>query len=116
MKYRYFLFENKKVIASGITDVIGTQQQADTCPVTGPPVSHLSKLYYQRQDLMVSELDRVWGKPLAVQKIANGMENRIYEIRNPYPENMKYRYFLSKDGKVVGSGISQTPVCDVGIQ
>lgn len=85
-------------------------------PLTGPPVSHLSKLYYQRHNLMVSELDKVWGKPLAVQKIANGMENRIYEISRPYPSSMKYRYFLSKDGKVVGSGISQTPVCDTGAQ
>jgi hypothetical protein len=116
MKYRYFLFKDKKVIASGITDVIGTQKEADTCPLTGPPVSHLSKLYYERNDLMVNELDRVWGKPLAVQKIANGMENRVYEIANPYPASMKYRYFLSKNGKVVGSGISQTPVCDIGVQ
>ncbi len=115
LKYRYFLIQSGMVLASGVTDIIGTQEKADTCGVSGPPVSRLSKLYYQRHHLTVEEVDKVWGKPIAVQPIDNGMENRVYEISNPYPANMKYRYFLSKNGKVVASGISETPVCDIGI-
>ncbi|HDI58951.1 MAG TPA: hypothetical protein ENF48_01110 [Desulfobacteraceae bacterium] len=115
LKYRYFLIQDGRVLASGVTDIIGTQEKADTCGVTGPPVGRLSKLYYQRYSLTVDEVEKVWGKPIAVQKIDNGMENRVYEIPNPYPADMKYRYFLSKDGKVVASGISETVICDIGI-
>lgn len=115
MKYRYFLIHGGMVMASGITDIIGTQEKADTCGLTGPPVGRLSKVYYENNKLTVAEVDKVWGKPLAVQKIDNGMENRIYEIDNPYPANLKYRYFLTKNGAVVASGISETPICDIGI-
>jgi hypothetical protein len=115
MKYRYFLIQNNMVLASGITDIIGTQEKADTCGLTGPPVGRLSKVYYENNKLTVEEVDKVWGKPLAVQKIDNGMENRIYEIDSPYPATLKYRYFLARNGAVVASGISETPVCDIGI-
>jgi hypothetical protein len=98
-----------------VTDIIGTQESADTCGASGPPVGRLSKLYYQRHNLTVEEVEKVWGQPVLVQEIDNGMENRVYEIANPYPADMKYRYFLSKNGKVVASGISETLICDIGI-
>jgi hypothetical protein len=115
LKYRYFLIQNGMVLASGVTDIIGTQESADTCGASGPPVGRLSKLYYQRHNLTVEEVEKIWGQPVLVQEIDNGMENRVYEIANPYPADMKYRYFLSKNGKVVASGISETLICDIGI-
>ena len=116
LKYRYFTFKDGMVLASGVTDIIGTEKEAATCSSDGPPVAQLSKLYYGKVTLKADELAKTWGQPVLVQKLDNGMENRVYRIRNPYPEQFKYRYFLISNGRVVASGVSETVACDIGVQ
>ena len=116
LKYRYFTLKDGMVLASGVTDVIGTENEAATCGPDGPPAAQLSKLYYGKFTLAADEVAKTWGQPVLVQKLDNEMENRVYRIKNPYPEQFKYRYFLISGGKVVASGISETAACDIGVQ
>ncbi len=116
LKYRYFTIKDGMVLASGVTDIIGTENEAATCGTEGPPAAQLSKLYYGKFNLTAEEVAKTWGQPVLVQKLDNGMENRVFRIPNPYPEQFKYRYFLMRNGKVVASGVSETAACDIGLQ
>ena len=116
LKYRYFTIKDGMVLASGVTDIIGTENEAATCGTEGPPAAQISKLYYGKFTLTAADVAKTWGQPVLVQKLDNGMENRVFRIPNPYPEQFKYRYFLIRNDKVVASGVSETASCDIGLQ
>ena len=116
LKYRYFTIKDGMVLASGVTDIIGTEKEAAACGTEDPPVAQISKLFYGKFTLTAADVAKTWGQPVLVQKLDNGMENRVFRIPNPYPEQFKYRYFLIRNEKVVASGVSETATCDIGIQ
>jgi len=65
----------------------------------------LSRSYYARHPMSSEEVSRVWGAPVAVIPMDEGIEKRIYAIQNPATD-LKYRYFLVKEGQVFASGIT----------
>ena len=67
----------------------------------------LSRAYYVQHPMSSAEVAKAWGDPVAVVPLDGGIEKRVYRIQNPYTD-LKYRYFLVKDGMVLASGISDT--------
>ena len=51
-------------------------------------------------------MEKVWGEPVDIAVLDGGVERRTYMIQSPYTD-LKYRYFLIKDGIVVASRISR---------
>ena len=66
----------------------------------------LSEQYYQKFPLKAEKLDPIWGKPVLVETLDNGLERRVYEIEAPYPASLRYRYFLIQRGMVLASGVT----------
>lgn len=67
----------------------------------------LSRSYYRHHPRSVPAVEQVWGTPVNTVALGNGVEKRIYAIKKPYTD-LKYRYFLIKDGMVLASGITDT--------
>lgn len=105
LKYRYFLIQGGRVLASGLTDSAAGAEQDQRNFEQGFTPSDISKTYYEKHPMPVDELDRIWGRPIAVDKATDGAERRVYEISDPFTD-FRYRYFLVRDGLVVASRIS----------
>ena len=105
LKYRYFLIQGGTVLASGLTDSLSGAGQEQNDLVQGFVPSDISKTYYEKHPMSVGELDRIWGRPLAVDTAADGAERRVYEISDPFTD-FRYRYFLIRNDRVVASRIS----------
>jgi len=105
LKYRYFLFRDGMVLASGITD-IGKEAPADAHQqsVDFNP-SDLSKAFYANNRTTVTHIDNTWGKPLRVKDMPDGTQVRVYAIQAPYTD-FNFRKFIVQDGIVVASRIS----------
>jgi hypothetical protein len=67
----------------------------------------LSRTYYTDHPRYVQEVEQVWGKPVDVSLLNDGIERRTYTIQSPYTDFI-YRYFLIRDDMVVASGITDT--------
>jgi hypothetical protein len=105
LKYRYFLFKDGMVLASGLTD-IGKETSSDEQRQTvGFHPSDLSEVYYAQNRTPVEHIDSMWGEPLRVKEMPDGTQVRVYAIQHPYTD-FKYRKFIVRDGIVVGSRIS----------
>lgn len=50
------------------------------------------------------ESEAVWGKPVAIQKLDNGLERRFYKTDNTM--KIGFRYFVYRDGRVIDGGIT----------
>lgn len=70
-----------------------------------------SREYYDRHPMSTTEVSTVWGNPVEVLHLADGIEKRVYKIQNPY-SGMRYRYFIIQDGMVLASGVSDAIVTD----
>lgn len=68
---------------------------------------NLSRSFYAHHPRSVEEVESVWGAPVAVTRLNAGLEKRTYAIQSPYTD-LKYRYFLIKDGAVLASGITDS--------
>lgn len=51
-----------------------------------------------------SNLEQLWGKPVAAQKLSNGTEQRFYSFKGE--GHPSYIYFTSKGGSIVDQGIT----------
>jgi len=98
VNFRYFQIKEGKVIASGLARVTGDKEQA--AELKGVPVGFVKPTGVET----VAEVESVWGKPLKVKKLANGMEERYYKLDNT--TNPGNRMFLFKDGKAVASAMA----------
>ena len=67
----------------------------------------LSRAFYTHHPRSVEDLESVWGQPVAVTAITDDIEKRTYLSQGPVVD-LKYRYFLIKDGMVLASGITDT--------
>lgn len=67
----------------------------------------LSRAFYRHHPRSVEDLESVWGQPVAVTAINDDIEKRTYLSQSPVVD-LKYRYFLIKDGMVLASGITDT--------
>ena len=96
--YRYFLVKNGNVVADGLSDVTGAPEQKRE--LKGVPIYTVLEMGTET----VAEVESVWGKPIGVKKLANGMEERYYKIDN----SMKIgdQMFLFKEGKAVGKDVA----------
>lgn len=104
--YRYFRVKDGKVIASGLAESDGTSGAKLSNVCVPLAVSELSREYYASNPMSEQTLQNVWGKPVDVRFIANGVEQRTYKIENAYPASLGFRYFQVKDGQVIASGIT----------
>jgi len=69
-----------------------------------PPLTALSKSYYQKHKTAAAELEQKFGKPLAVKKIDNGQE--VWSYKEDNSRQLDFSFFVIKDGYVVGSNVS----------
>ena len=105
LKYRYFLFRDGMVLASGLTD-IGKSAPADVHQQSvGFNPSDLSEAFYANNRMTVAHIDDTWGEPLRVKDMPDGTQVRVYAIQDPYTD-FKFRKFIVEDGIVVASRIA----------
>jgi hypothetical protein len=52
----------------------------------------------------LQEHEAVWGKPIAIQKLDNGMEERFYKYQGTGA--IGYSYAVNKDGIVIDTGLA----------
>jgi hypothetical protein len=105
LKYRYFLFRDGMVLASGLTDMGKEASAGDHRQTVGFHPSDLSEAYYALNRTSVAHIDHTWGEPLRVEEMPDGTQVRVYAIQDPYTD-FKYRKFIVRDGIVVASRIS----------
>lgn len=67
----------------------------------------LSRSFYAHHPRSVDDVESVWGKPVAITAINDSIEKRTYPVQSPVTD-LRYRYFLIKDGMVLASGITDT--------
>jgi hypothetical protein len=110
LKYRYFLFKNGRVLASGITDTgpVAAQEKATESVAFTP--SDLSKAFYERHPTTVAHLDQTWGAPACVEDAEDGNQYRVYAIDTPYAD-FRYRKFVVRDDRVVASYLAPEESC-----
>jgi hypothetical protein len=65
----------------------------------------LDKLYYADKPDPVKAITDTFGSPLWVELQPDGAEKLVYRIRDPLGWNYYHRYFIVKDGKLIGGGI-----------
>jgi hypothetical protein len=63
----------------------------------------------------MQETEAVWGSPVAVQKLANGVEKRYYGTDNTM--DLGFRVFSYKDGTVIAEGFERVaPVAEKAVK
>jgi len=97
---RYYIVKDGKIIASGTTGRALTDPQKGEMKATRAITA--SAAYYQNNPMTVQAVDATWGKPVRVKTLDNGMEERLYKFSST--QDIGYRFFLIKNGKVVTSG------------
>lgn len=107
LKYRYFLVEDGKIVASGLTDGVESNLSSGSDNSVAFVPNDISKVFYDHFRTTVADLDRTWGDPLLVKQTSGGIQYRIYEIQDPYTD-FKYRKFIVKNGVVQASRISMS--------
>jgi len=65
----------------------------------------LDKLYYADKPDPIRAITETFGTPLWVEGQSDGSEKLIYLVRDPMGPDCYRRYFIVKDGKVMGGGI-----------
>lgn len=97
--FRYFQVMDGKVVASGVAREAGETAKT-AAAAKGVPMAFVK----EEGTESIAEVERVWGKPLNVKKLTNGMEERYYKCDN----TLKFgdRMFLFKDGKAVATAIA----------
>lgn len=63
------------------------------------------RLYYANKQNPVDEITKTFGEPLGVEVLANGSEKILYLVPDHAGPGYHIRYFIIRDGKVVGGGI-----------
>jgi len=63
------------------------------------------RLYYSSKQNPVDEITKTFGEPVGVEILANGSEKIIYLVPDHMGSDYHIRYFIIRDGKVVGGGI-----------
>jgi hypothetical protein len=110
LKYRYFLFKNGRVLASGITDTGPAASHEKAIETVAFAPSDLSKAFYKHHPTTVVHLNRTWGAPICVEDAEDGNQYRVYAIDTPYAD-FSYRKFVVKDNRVVASYLAPEESC-----
>jgi hypothetical protein len=97
--YLCFQEKNDKVVASAITRVITVPEKK--AELKGVPVSFLKGSGTET----VADVEKTWGQPVKVKKLANGTEERYYKYGNTMMGDSKAMY-LFKDGKAIASTVA----------
>lgn len=63
------------------------------------------KLYYADSSDPLNAITDTFGSPQWVEVQPDGAEKLVYRVRDPMGGNDYYRYFIIKNGKVIGGGI-----------
>jgi len=98
--YRYFLVKDGKIIASGTTAAALSDPKEEA--KNAPKTMYVSQAYYRNHPTSIESVEATWGKPVQVKTFANGTEERLYKYAGT--QDIGYRFFLIKDGKVMASG------------
>jgi hypothetical protein len=97
--YRAFLEKDDKVIASAISRVTGVPEKK--AELKGVRVNFVKETGVST----IAEVERTWGRPVSVKKLANGTEERYYKYGNTMMNDLK-AMFLFKDGKAVATAVA----------
>ena len=71
-----------------------------------PPVTQLSKAYYQAHKTTAAALEKRMGKPLAVKWVDNGQE--VWSYKEDNTKQLDFSFFVIQNGYVVGSNVSES--------
>ncbi len=93
---RCYRMKDGKVVANSVVKMTGIQESKGE--LKGIAMSRVKDAGTET----VAEIESVWGKPVGVKKLANGMEERYYKTT----ENVANRMFLFKDGKAVATTVA----------
>ena len=63
------------------------------------------RLYYTNKKDPVEDIRKSFGEPLAVESLADGSDRIMYLVHDPMGSGYSVRYFIIRDGKVVGGGV-----------
>lgn len=107
-RYRYFLIDDGRVVASRISTRKGFRDESDQRRQQSIQVNEISQAFYERYPMTLAEVEKTWGQPAFVLSEGGGLEKRIYKIANPYPAGFEFRYFILRGERVVSSGITDT--------
>ena len=96
--YRLYLTKDGKIIASGSSAPISNEK---IIPKNQQPVTSLIPSFYST----VEDVENTWGKPAQIETLDNGIQKRLYKYAGTM--DVGYRFFLVKDGKVIGDGTTR---------
>lgn len=65
----------------------------------------LSRSFYSHYPRSLQDVESIWGAPADITRLDGGIEKRTYMIQST-DFDLKYRYFLIKDDRVLASGIT----------
>jgi hypothetical protein len=63
------------------------------------------RLYYANKQNPVDDIRKSFGEPVSVESLADGSEKIMYLVHDPMGSGYSVRYFIIRDGKVVGGGV-----------
>ena len=92
---RCYRVKDGKVVANSVVKVTGVQESKGE--LKGIPMDHVKDAGTET----VAQIESIWGKPVGVKKLANGMEERYYKTT----ETVANRMFLFKEGKAVATTV-----------
>ncbi|MCP4747445.1 MAG: hypothetical protein GY874_15080 [Desulfobacteraceae bacterium] len=106
--YRYFLLKDDMVIASRISPDAGFNNQDQQRTRRDIKVSEISNAFYKKHPMTIAQVEKNWGKASFINERSDGLQLRIYKIKNPYPAGFEFRYFIVDSKEVISSGITDT--------
>ncbi|MFH1982785.1 MAG: hypothetical protein ABIL58_13155 [Pseudomonadota bacterium] len=104
--YRFFVIKDGTVLYSGLSQTI--DKTGDSKKPEQFPVSRLDQAYYKKNMVSVEKLEKVMGDPVVTKPIASGGLVYVYKMKTPWLVDTAYQYFIVKDGRVMGSGATDS--------
>jgi hypothetical protein len=102
--YRVFQIQGAEVVDMGLT---GSAPKIEKAQKPGLPVADLSREYWAKNPTSIESL---MGKPVSTRHLPDGAVEMFYKYAGT--QDIGCRYFLVKDGKIIASGTTSTPLSD----
>jgi hypothetical protein len=99
--FRYYVTLNGRILDGGLTSYnskIAEDKDA-------PKVSQFMTKWYKKHPKSVVYITKKWGQPISVKEYKNGMKKMVF---GPKDAVMGYNFFITKDGKVIDRGITDS--------
>ncbi len=63
------------------------------------------RIYYANKPNPTEAIKQTYGEPLYIKMRTDGSEKWVYRVPDPMATGYIERYFIIKDGKVIGGGV-----------